>query len=81
MSNIPLHTDEFDPDAVQAVQLEDGTTAFIHHPVSMHGPNTILAVQTEAGLEALHATADDAVDQETISALEHYANKVCRPPL
>lgn len=68
--------DEFDPDAVQAVQLEDGTTAFIHHPVSMHGPNTILAVQTEAGLEALHATADDAVDQETISALEHYANKV-----
>ncbi|XP_078402854.1 zinc finger protein 76-like isoform X2 [Cetorhinus maximus] len=67
--------DEFDPDAVQAVQLEDGTTAYIHHPVSMQGSNTILAVQTEAGLETLHASTDGTVDHETMSALEHYANK------
>ncbi|XP_042198054.1 zinc finger protein 76 isoform X2 [Callorhinchus milii] len=68
--------DEFDPDAVQAVQLEDGTTAYIHHPVSMQGSNTILAVQTEAGLETLQAATDGTVAHETIGALEHYANKV-----
>uniref|UniRef100_A0A4W3JH59 Zinc finger protein 76 n=1 Tax=Callorhinchus milii TaxID=7868 RepID=A0A4W3JH59_CALMI len=58
--------DEFDPDAVQAVQLEDGTTAYIHHPVSMQGSNTILAVQTEAGLETLQAATDGTVAHETI---------------
>lgn len=64
--------DTYEPATLQAVQLEDGSTAYIQHAVQMSQPNTILAIQTNG--TDLHT--DSAIDQETMSALEQYTNKM-----
>lgn len=66
----------YDPSALEAVQLEDGSTAYIHHPVSAPSDSTILAVQTEVGLEDLAAEDEEGFSADTVVALEQYANKV-----
>uniref|UniRef100_A0A8C0XX05 C2H2-type domain-containing protein n=1 Tax=Castor canadensis TaxID=51338 RepID=A0A8C0XX05_CASCN len=66
----------YDPGALEAVQLEDGSTAYIHHPVTVPPDGTILAVQTEVGLEDLVAEDDEAFSTDTVVALEQYASKV-----
>ncbi|XP_051043094.1 zinc finger protein 76 isoform X2 [Phodopus roborovskii] len=66
----------YDPSALEAVQLEDGSTAYIHHPVSESSDNTILAVQTEVGLEDLAAEDEEGFSADTVVALEQYASKV-----
>lgn len=71
-------SDSYDQSALQAVQLEDGTTAYIHHTVQMPQSDTILAIQADGTVAGLH-TGDAAIDPDTISALEQYAAKVlCR---
>ncbi|CAJ0962183.1 unnamed protein product [Ranitomeya imitator] len=67
--------DSYDQSSVQAVQLEDGTTAYIHHAVQVPQPDTILAIQADGTVAGLHAT-EATIDPDTISALEHYAAKV-----
>ncbi|XP_053769814.1 zinc finger protein 76 isoform X3 [Desmodus rotundus] len=66
----------YDPSALEAIQLEDGSTAYIHHPVAMPSDSTILAVQTEVGLEDLAAEDDEGFSTDTVVALEQYASKV-----
>nr|XP_035151279.1 zinc finger protein 76 isoform X3 [Callithrix jacchus] len=66
----------YDPSALEAVQLEDGSTAYIHHPVAVPSDSTILAVQTEVGLEDLAAEDDEGFSADTVVALEQYASKV-----
>lgn len=66
----------YDPSALEAVQLEDGSTAYIHHPVAVPSDSTILAVQTEVGLEDLAAEDDEGFSTDTVVALEQYASKV-----
>ncbi len=66
--------DTYEPNTLQAVQLEDGSTAYIHHAVQMSQPNTILAIQTNGTVADLHT--DATIDQETINALEQYTTKV-----
>lgn len=66
----------YDPSALEAVQLEDGSTAYIHHPMAVPSDGTILAVQTEVGLEDLAAEEDEGFSADTVVALEQYASKV-----
>lgn len=66
----------YDPSALEAVQLEDGSTAYIHHPVAVPPDSAILAVQTEVGLEDLAAEDDEGFSADTVVALEQYASKV-----
>ncbi|XP_037700060.1 zinc finger protein 76 isoform X3 [Choloepus didactylus] len=66
----------YDPSALEAVQLEDGSTAYIHHPVAVPSDSTILAVQTEVGLEDLATEEDEGFSADTVVALEQYASKV-----
>lgn len=66
----------YDPSALEAVQLEDGSTAYIHHPVAVPADGAILAVQTEVGLEDLAAEDDEGFSADTVVALEQYASKV-----
>lgn len=66
----------YDPSALEAVQLEDGSTAYIHHPVAVPSDSAILAVQTEVGLEDLAAEDDEGFSADTVVALEQYASKV-----
>uniref|UniRef100_A0A2I3SWZ8 Zinc finger protein 76 n=1 Tax=Pan troglodytes TaxID=9598 RepID=A0A2I3SWZ8_PANTR len=66
----------YDPSTLEAVQLEDGSTAYIHHPVAVPSDSTILAVQTEVGLEDLAAEDDEGFSADTVVALEQYASKV-----
>uniref|UniRef100_A0A5F8AGQ7 Zinc finger protein 76 n=1 Tax=Macaca mulatta TaxID=9544 RepID=A0A5F8AGQ7_MACMU len=66
----------YDPSTLEAVQLEDGSTAYIHHPVAVPSESTILAVQTEVGLEDLAAEDDEGFSADTVVALEQYASKV-----
>lgn len=66
----------YDPSALEAIQLEDGSTAYIHHPMAMPSDSTILAVQTEVGLEDLAAEDDEGFSTDTVVALEQYASKV-----
>ncbi|XP_045399512.1 zinc finger protein 76 isoform X2 [Lemur catta] len=66
----------YDPSALEAVQLEDGSTAYIHHPVAVPSDSTILAVQTEVGLEDLAAEDEEGFTADTVVALEQYASKV-----
>ncbi|XP_023068365.2 zinc finger protein 76 isoform X2 [Piliocolobus tephrosceles] len=66
----------YDPSTLEAVQLEDGSTAYIHHPVAVPSESTILAVQTEVGLEDLAAEDDEGFNADTVVALEQYASKV-----
>lgn len=70
----------YDPSTLEAVQLEDGSTAYIHRPVIMPAGSTILAVQaqTEVG-ELAGEEEDDAFDADTINALKQYASKVRMP--
>ncbi|XP_055262086.1 zinc finger protein 76 isoform X5 [Moschus berezovskii] len=77
-----LLTEGYDPSALEAVQLEDGSTAYIHHPVAMPSDGTILAVQTEVGLEDPAAEDDEGFSADTVVALEQYASKssVSRAP-
>ncbi|PNJ88768.1 ZNF76 isoform 2 [Pongo abelii] len=69
----------YDPSALEAVQLEDGSTAYIHHPVAVPSDSTILAVQTEVGLEDLAAEDDEGFSADTVVALEQYASKTFPP--
>lgn len=66
----------YNPSALEAVQLEDGSTAYIQHPVSVPSDSTILAVHTEVGLEDLAAEDDEGFSADTVVALEQYASKV-----
>lgn len=66
----------FDSSTLEAVQLEDGSTAYIHHPVAVPADGTILAVQTEVGLEDLATEDDEGFSADTVVALEQYASKV-----
>lgn len=69
----------YDPSTLEAIQLEDGSTAFIHHPVSMPTGSTILAVEADVELEELaeeEKDVDIAFDVATITALKEYANQV-----
>nr|XP_045368164.1 zinc finger protein 76 isoform X2 [Camelus bactrianus] len=66
----------YDPSALEAVQLEDGSTAYIHHPMAVPSDSTILAVQTEVGLEDLATEDDEGFSADTVVALEQYASKV-----
>lgn len=69
----------FDPSTLEAVQLEDGSTAYIHHPVAVPADSAILAVQTEVGLEELAAEDEEGFTADTVVALEQYASKVRVP--
>lgn len=62
--------DGYDPGTVEAVQLEDGSTAYIHHPSALQSGGAILTVQAGGTLEEL------AADPDTISTLEAYAARV-----
>lgn len=75
-TNFVCPVEGYDPSALEAVQLEDGSTAYIHHPVSEPSDSTILAVQTEVGLEDLAAEDEEGFSADTVVALEQYANKV-----
>lgn len=73
---LPL-AENYDSSTFEAVQLEDGSTAYIHRPVIVPPGSTVLEVQAEAGLEELAGEEeDDAFDVETINALKPYASKV-----
>ncbi|XP_044300750.1 zinc finger protein 76 isoform X2 [Varanus komodoensis] len=66
----------YDPNTLETIQLEDGSTAFIHRPVSMPMGHTIMAVQTDVGLEELAiGEKDENFDLDTVSVLKDY--KVC----
>ncbi|XP_012578241.1 PREDICTED: zinc finger protein 76 isoform X2 [Condylura cristata] len=66
----------YDPSTLEAVQLEDGSTAYIHHPGAVPSDSTILAVQTEVGLEDLATEDDEGFSADTVVTLEQYASKV-----
>lgn len=69
--------DSYEPGTFQAIQLEDGSTAYIHRPVLVTPGSTILEVQTETGLEELAGEEeDDGFDVDTINALQQYGRKV-----
>lgn len=74
--NLVCPVEGCDPSALEAVQLEDGSTAYIHHPVPVPSDSAILAVQTEAGLEDLAAEDEEGFGTDTVVALEQYASKV-----
>uniref|UniRef100_A0A674DN92 C2H2-type domain-containing protein n=1 Tax=Salmo trutta TaxID=8032 RepID=A0A674DN92_SALTR len=61
----------YDPNAVEAVQLDDGSAAYIHHPLGLQVGSTILTLQPGGALAEL--AADDTVDVDTITTLENYA--------
>lgn len=67
-------SDSYDQSALQAVQLEDGTTVYIHHAVQAPQSDTILAT-LDGTVAGLH-TGDAAIILTPISALEQYAAKV-----
>ncbi|CAB1339252.1 unnamed protein product [Coregonus sp. 'balchen'] len=69
-----LEDDTYDQNTLQAVQLEDGTTAYIQHTVQMPQTNTILAIQADGTVSDLNT--DGTLDQETINVLEQYTTKV-----
>lgn len=71
---LPTCSEAYEQSALQAVQLEDGTTAYIQHAVQMPQSNTILAIQADGTVSDLHT--DSAIDPETISVLEQYTAKV-----
>lgn len=67
----------YEPGTFQAVQLEDGSTAYIHRPVILAPGSTTLQVQTETGLKELAGKEeDDGFDVDTINALQQYGKKV-----
>lgn len=59
------------------MQLEDGSTAYIHRPVILAPGSTILQVKTETGLEDLAGKEEnDSFDVDTVNALQKYDRKV-----
>lgn len=71
-----LFAETYDQGGLQAVQLEDGTTAYIQH---MPQSSTILAIQADGTVADLQA--EGTIDPETISVLEQYSAKVTITPL
>ncbi|XP_018778953.2 zinc finger protein 76 isoform X2 [Serinus canaria] len=68
--------ESYEPGTFQAVQLEDGSTAYIQRPVIVAPGSTILQVQTETGLQELAGKEeDDGLDVDTINALQQYGRK------
>ncbi|CAB1354066.1 unnamed protein product, partial [Coregonus sp. 'balchen'] len=57
--------------AVEAMQLDGGSTVYIHHHLGLQVGSTILTLQPGSALEEL--AADDTVDTDTITTLENYA--------
>lgn len=66
-----IFLETYDQGGLQAVQLEDGTTAYIQH---MPPSNTILAIQADGTVADLQT--EGTIDAETISVLEQYSTKV-----
>lgn len=64
----------YDPPALQAVQLDDGSTAFIQHAVQMTQPDTILAIQESDTVSDL--PLEGITDPGTVAVLEQYTAKV-----
>lgn len=71
---VSICIETYEQSGLQAVQLEDGTTAYIQHTVHMPQSNTILAIQADGTVADLQA--EGAIDAETISVLEQYSAKV-----
>lgn len=71
ISTCSIFLETYDQGGLQAVQLEDGTTAYIQH---MPPSNTILAIQADGTVADLQT--DGTIDAETISVLEQYSTKV-----
>lgn len=71
ISMCSLFLETYDQGGLQAVQLEDGTTAYIQH---MPPSNTILAIQADGTVADLQT--EGTIDAETISVLEQYSTKV-----
>jgi hypothetical protein len=67
-------SETYEQSSLQAVQLEDGSTAYIQHTVHMPQSNTILAIQADGTISDLQT--DGGIDSETISVLEQYTTKV-----
>ncbi|KPP59046.1 zinc finger protein 143-like [Scleropages formosus] len=78
ITSVIVVPESYDQGALQAVQLEDGTTAYIQHAVQVPQSSTILAIQADGTVSNLHA--EGAIDSETISVLEHYTAKVETTP-
>lgn len=70
-NTILIFLETYDQGGLQAVQLEDGTTAYIQH---MPQTNTILAIQADGTVADLQT--EGTIDAETISVLEQYSTKV-----
>lgn len=66
-----MFSETYDQGGLQAVQLEDGTTAYIQH---MPQSSTILAIQADGTVADLQA--EGTIDPDTISVLEQYSAKV-----
>lgn len=67
--------ESYEPGTFETIQLEDGSTAYVHRPVLVPPGSTVLEVQAETGLEELAGEEEDnAFDVET--ALKQYAGKV-----
>lgn len=64
----------YDSPALQAVQLEDGSTAFIQHALQMSQPDTILAIQESDTVSDL--SLEGIADPGTVTVLEQYTAKV-----
>uniref|UniRef100_A0AAY4D9H7 C2H2-type domain-containing protein n=1 Tax=Denticeps clupeoides TaxID=299321 RepID=A0AAY4D9H7_9TELE len=67
----------YEQGGLQAVQLEDGTTAYIQHTVHVPQSDTILAIQADGTVADLQA--EGAIDPDAISVLEQYSTKVQIP--
>lgn len=67
----------YDPNTLEAIQLEDGSTVFIHRPVSLPTSSTVLTVQADMQLEELAVEEKNvAFDLDTITVLKEYATQV-----
>lgn len=66
-----MFSETYEQGGLQAVQLEDGTTAYIQH---MPQSSTILAIQADGTVADLQA--EGTIDPDTISVLEQYSAKV-----
>ncbi|CAN8199903.1 unnamed protein product [Coccothraustes coccothraustes] len=69
--------ESYEPGTFQAVQLEDGSTAYIQRPVIVAPGSTILQVQTETGLQELAGKEeeDDGLEVDTINASQQCGRK------
>ncbi|NXI99117.1 ZNF76 protein, partial [Psophia crepitans] len=68
--------ESYEPSTFEAIQLADGSTAYIRRPVIVPPGSTILEVQAETGLEELAGEEEeDTFDVETMNALKQYTSK------